>query len=272
MRMGEAQWWGRWEMSYATMINQVRASLIVTNRLLGEQFPQFQLSPDDILEFPGDFTVSLLGPCDCGHHSRGCRKDCGRECCFAPHDLATWDPGVCHLRPFIDQAVRGTATRQILGGAFAESLAFRTMEREGRVLRRRVEFKYCPRCDHRYEEATCPQPGCDAPEGQAVRRVARPNWLIRPEHEGGNYREMIRWVCGGCENIYPIRFRLREPVADDPCPLCGWRPVPGARAATITVWVRLPLGAPPGGRRARGGPAGDDPCDAQDDEGMTDDE
>ncbi|MCA1692725.1 MAG: hypothetical protein LC733_11210 [Actinobacteria bacterium] len=264
----EGPWWGRWEVAYATMINQVGASLRATNHLLAEQFPQFQLSRDDVLEFAGDFTVSLLGSCDCGHHRRGCRKECGRDCCFAPHDVAEWNPGKCHLRPFIDQAVRGTATRQILGAAFAESLTFRTMEREGRISRRRVEFKSCPLCEQLYEEETCPTPGCDGPGRSPVRRVARPNWLIHAEHEGGNYREMIRWVCGGCKNIYPIRFKLHERVVDDPCPMCSWKPAPEERAATITVWVRLPLG-----ERARGNWAGrDDPYDPEGEEGMTDDE
>jgi hypothetical protein len=270
---GARGWHGRWEAAYATMINQVRASVIATNRLLVDEFPQFELTPDDLLELPGDFTVSLLGGCDCGHHRRECGNNCGRACCFAPHALAAWDPSACHLRPFIDQAVRGTAVRRILGAAFAESLTYYALAREGRILRRRVEFKCCSRCQHLYDEATCPVPGCDGPEGDVVARTPRPNWLIHPEHEGGNYREMIRWVCGHCKNLYPIRFRLRERISDDPCPVCGWNAPPRKAPGTVTVWVRVP----PGGA-ARGFPGGrpsaeqSDPCDAQDEEGMTDDE
>jgi hypothetical protein len=232
-------WRGRWEVAYAAMINQLRASVIATNRLLVDQFPQFALSPDDLLELPGDFTVSLLGACDCGHHRRGCRQTCRRRCCFPRHSLEAWDPLVCHLRPFVDQAVRGTATNQVLGAAFAESLTYCALEREGRILRRRVEFKRCPRCQGLYEEAACPTPGCDPPEGVPVPRVARANWLIRPEHEGGTHREIVRWVCGSCGNLYPIRFKLQETVVGDPCPICGWRPPPSSRPASITVWAKL---------------------------------
>lgn len=236
-------WEGRWEVSYASLINQVTASLFATNRLLVEQFPQFGLTEDDLLELPGDFAVSLLTACDCGHHVRGCGHACGRECCFPRHDLARWNPSTCHLRPFIDQAVRGTAVKQILGAAFAESLTYVALEREGRILRRRVEFKRCPGCQALYDEAMCPTPGCELPTGAQVARVARANWLIRPEHEGGNYREVVRWVCGGCGNLSPLRFKLREALPARACPICGWSPSPPAQPARITVWARLPPGA-----------------------------
>lgn len=253
---GEA-WWGRWEMAYAVMINQLRASVIATNRLLVDQFPQFALGADDELELPGDFTVSLLGACDCGHHRRGCGGTCGRLCCFPRHSLDAWDPNVCHLRPFIDQAVRGTATSQILGAAFAESLTYCTLEREGRILRRRVEFKRCPGCQGLYEEATCPTPGCDPPEGVPVPRVARANWLIRPEHEGGTHREIVRWVCGGCGNLFPMRFKLQEIVPGDPCPVCGWRSPLSSRPTSVTVWAKVFVQGVP--RRAHShGPLADD--------------
>jgi len=244
------RWPGRWETAYAVMINQLSASLAATNRLLIEQFPQFALTDDDLLELPGDFTVSLLGACDCDHHRRGCQHRCGRGCCFPPHDLGEWNPLVCHLRPFIDQAVRGTAAKQILGAAFAESLTYCALERQGRILRRRVEFRRCPGCQVLYDEAACPTPGCELPSGPAVPRVARANWLIRPEHEGGNYREVVRWVCGSCGGIYPIRFKLQEVLPPGPCPVCGWSPSQPARPATVTVWARLFEDGANAGRRS----------------------
>jgi len=254
-------WWGRWEVAYPAMINQVGASLLASNRLLANQFPQFALTSDDLLELPGDFAVSLLGSCDCGHHRRECQRRCGRECCFAPHDLGSWDPLTCHLRPFVDQAVRGTATGQILGGAFAESLTYRELERQGRILRRRVEFKQCPGCGQLFDEATCPTPGCEPPEGVSVPQMVRPNWLILPEHEGGNYREMVRWVCAVCSSVYPIRFDLAAPVVGDPCPVCDWTPPSGTPPRRITLWVRRPPDSPPVGHSGAGGADGGDPYD-----------
>jgi hypothetical protein len=143
------------------------------------------------------------------------------------------------LRPFVDQAVRGTATNQILGAAFAESLTYRELERQARILRRRVEFKDCPGCRKLFDEESCPTPGCDPPEGAAVRRVARANWLIRAEHEGGNYREVVRWVCGRCKSLYPIRHRLTTEVLGDPCPICCWTSPEGTAPPRLTVWARV---------------------------------
>jgi hypothetical protein len=128
------QWGGWWKVAYAAMINQLAASVLATNRLLVAQFPQFALTDDDLLELPGDFTVSFLGACDCGHHRRECGHTCGRTCCFPRHDLGHWDPSTCDLRPFVDQAVRGTAAKRILGAAFAESLTYAALKREGRIL------------------------------------------------------------------------------------------------------------------------------------------
>lgn len=242
-------WWGRWEVAYAAMIFQVQASLVASNHLLVNRLPQFALDSDDLSELPGDFTVSLLGACNCGHHRRGCRASCGKECCYGPHDIGSWNPLTCHLRPFVDQAVRGTATKQILGGAFAESLIYRDLERQGRILRRRVEFIQCPACLEWFE-TSCQTPGCPGPEGVAVRRESRPNRLILPAQQGGNYVEVVRWECGACKSLYPIRFQLREPIIDDPCPVCRWTPPEGTAARRVTVWVRIPDQGAPG-----------DPCD-----------
>lgn len=238
---GAGGWSGRWEAAIAAMINQVRASLLVTSHLLDLHFPQFSLSQDDLLELPSYFTGALLGGCDCGHHRRGCGGTCGRGCCFPAHDLGSWDPAKCHLRPFIDQAVRGITGEQILGGAFAESLTFRALEGDGRILCRKVEFKRCPGCGMLYDEPRCPTPGCEPPGGPVL-TVARSNWLIRPEQEGGNYREVLRWVCGrrGCKNLYPIRYLRTRVALSDPCPLCGWVAPDGGRPASLTVWARLP--------------------------------
>jgi len=100
--------------------------------------------------------MSLLGACDCRHHRRDCRNRCGRGCCFGDHDTRTWDPDSCYLRPFIDQAVRGTAQRRILGGAFAESMLYRAIEAEGRVLCRTVEWGCCEVCGRSFQGQVCP--------------------------------------------------------------------------------------------------------------------
>jgi len=250
-------WGGRWEVAYAAMINQLQASVVATDRLLVDQLPQFALTEDDLLLLPGDFTLSLLGGCDCGHHRRGCGEACGRLCCFPRHDLNGWDPLGCHLRPFLDQAVRGTAAKQILGGAFSESLTYSALRAEGRILRCRVEFKRCPSCQTQYEEASCPTPGCEPPDGLPVGRGARANWLIHPEPEGGNYRRLVRWVCDGCGNLIPVRFRLREVLPADPCPVCGWAAPADDRPRTQTVWVRL-FPAGPGADPYEGTGAHDD--------------
>jgi hypothetical protein len=272
------QWHGRWEVAFAAMINQLSASVIATNRLLVDHFPQFALTDEDVLELPGYFTLSMLVSCDCGHHRRGCTSGpeghaCGRECCFPRHDLRRWDPAECHLRPFIDQAVRGTAVKQILGGAFAESLTYSALEREGRILRRRVEFKRCPGCHALYDDAACPTPGCDPPTGVPVSRVYRANWLIHPEHEGGNYRELERWVCGGCTNLYAKRFKLQAALPAGACPVCGWSAPPKARPRSITVWVRVFDQGGVGRRRAYPGElAAGDPFEDVDEEACHDDQ
>jgi len=74
---------------------------------------------------------------------------------------------------------------------------------------------------------------------------------------------MVRWVCGSCGSIYPIRFKLQEMLPAGPCPACGWSPSQSARPATVTVWVRL-LEGEANGRRAGGEVAlvGSDPYGA----------
>jgi len=266
---GTNGWSGRWPNAVLALSAVVRASATATNELLRNQLPQFALSSDDLDELPSYFALSLLGGCDCVHHRRGCGGTCGRECCFGDHDLATWDPATCHLRPFVDQAVRGTAAEQILGGAFADSMLYRQLEREGRILRRRAEFRRCPGCNQLYDEPTCPTPGCIPSKGAIPKRVARPNWLILPEHEGGTYREVVRWICGStdCGNLYPIRFVRTDRIADDPCPVCGW--TPGVKPpTTVTVWVRLTGRA--AATRARPGAEPRDPCGLPDEEAVDD--
>jgi hypothetical protein len=213
-----------------------------TSRLLEGNGPRYRLTVDERAQFPGFFTMALVRGCSCGHHRRGCGGACGRGCCFEDHDLAAWDPSACGLRPFIDQAVRGRPGRKIFGGAFAESLTYRFLEPPDRILCRPVEFKRCPECGMLYEEPVCPQMHGGTIEEQPVVHIARSNWLIVPEHVGGNYREIIRWRCGDvrCKNLYPIRFTgLREA---SPCPVCGWSPAGETKPGKVTVWVRVPAG------------------------------
>jgi hypothetical protein len=105
------------------------------------------------------------------------------------------------------------------------------------------------------------------------RRIARPNWLILPEHEGGTYREVVRWVCGNtdCASLFPIRFQRTERIVDDPCPVCGWTPGPKP-APTVTVWVRLTGRAMATRTRTGGGGTAEfrDPCGFPDEEAVDD--
>lgn len=260
VELGRGPWWGRWEVAYAAMIFQVEASLVASGRLLANQFPQFALTSDDLSELPGDFAVSLLGSCDCGHQRRDGQPASDKACSYEPHDIGSWDPLKCHLRPFVDQAVRGTATNQIRGGAFAESLIYRDLERQGRILRRRAEFKECPGCGELFDETSCPTPGCPGAGEVTVKRVARANWLILPAHQGGDYQEVVRWVCGRCSGLYPMRLTREAAMPAGPCPVCSWTPDEGTQPRRITVWVRVPRPAPTGDV---GHQPGCDPCDPQ---------
>lgn len=236
--LGADAWSARWDGAIDYLVGQVRASLQATADLIANQLPQFALSAEDLEELPEYFTIALVFACDCGYHKRTCRQRCGGECCSADHALTEWDPARCHLRAFVDQAVRGTARAQLLGGAFADSLLYKSLERDGRILRRFVEAKQCTQCGVNYEGSACDDPACEAVDEQAVLHVAVSNRLILPEHEGGNYREVVRWICGECANLFPQRVRRHHIVLGDACPRCGW--APGERApATKTLWVRV---------------------------------
>ncbi|MGE0880486.1 MAG: hypothetical protein AB7L13_21725 [Acidimicrobiia bacterium] len=238
-------WYARWDGAIDYMVGQVASSVQATATILANQLPQFALSDDDIEELPDYFAVAIVFACDCGYHQRTCRQRCGGGCCSVDHALTHWNPKRCHLRAFVDQAVRGTARPQILGGAFADSMLYKSLERDGRILRRFVEAKQCPTCETLYEASQCEQPGCGPVDDDAVLHVAVPNRLILPEHEGGNYREVVRWVCGDpqCRNLFEQRVRRHQLVLGDGCPRCGWQP--GAKApATKTLWVRVALARP----------------------------
>jgi len=173
--------------------------------------------------------MSLTGRCDCRHHVRGC-TGCGRNCCFPDHDLRTWDPYRCHLRPFVDQAVRGTAQRRIMGGAFAASMLFRSLERDGKLLCRTVEWGRCEDCGRVFEGLHCPEPHPHHPG--SIRREPRKNQLIRPADGEGGHLPFKRWWCAACHHLYGgagVR-----PANTPGCPRCGSAP-----ARRMTVWARV---------------------------------
>ena len=238
-------WDGRWPSAVGEVVRMVRSSLVAINRALTSSVPRAALDVDDLVELPSLFAMALLGACDCDHHVRGCGRRCGRDCCYPDHDLRRWDPAVCHLRAFVDQAVTGSARGVLQGGAFAESLLYRALAREGRAVRRKVEFCRCSGCGTLYEGSACPNEHCRRRRDDATVRVKRVNWLVTPAVEGGDHDEVVRCVCAACGNL----FHRGDPVR---CPACLWRPGSGESVASVTVWTRVPQGATPrcGRRRA----------------------
>lgn len=217
------------ELAVLALAEQVEASLAVTLRLLAAQTGIAIVDREEVSSTAYVITMSLLGVCDCGHHLRECGRRCRRSCCFPDHDLRTWDPGVCHLRPFIDQAVRGTAQRRILGGAFASSMLFRILEAEGRLLCRTVEWGRCDDCGRAFEGAHCPSPH---PQSRVTsRREPRKNQLIVPARDSGpGHVPIQRWWCGDCRHLYGSAINSRR--GGVACPRCG-----SATTTTKAVWT-----------------------------------
>ena len=85
-------WWGRWETAYATMINQVRASLVATGRLLDNQFPQFPLNDDDLLELPGTSPSHSSAPVTAHITSEVVSSAAAASAAFLPTTLALGTP------------------------------------------------------------------------------------------------------------------------------------------------------------------------------------
>ena len=219
------------ELAVLALVEQVQASLWASVRLLADQTGLAVVGADEIASMAAAMGMSLLGVCDCGHHLRGC-PGCGTSCCYPDHDLRTWDPTVCHLRPFIDQAVRGTAQRRILGGAFAASMLFRLLEGEGRLLCRTVEWGRCEVCGRAFEGPRCPEP--HPTSSRSVRREPRKNQIIAPPVGNFGHVPIQRWWCATCRHLYGSagaagRRSLRV------CPRCG-----GPPSASKAVWTLAP--------------------------------
>ena len=214
------------------LVEQVRSSLVASVRMLAEQIGIRIVANDEIPSMAADLGMSLLGSCACGHHVRQCRG-CGASCCYSDHDLRNWNPTVCHLRPFIDQAVRGSAQRRILGGAFASGMLFRLLEREGRLMCRTVEWGCCEVCGRTFEGLRCPEPHVSAVG--SVRREPRKNQLIVPPVGEAGHVPMQRWWCGSCRHLYGAAARRQRPA---PCPRCGRAPT-----ASKAVWTLVPRSA-----------------------------
>jgi hypothetical protein len=206
------------ELAGLALIEQVELSVHTSLRLLSAQTGLAVVESDEITSTAAAITMSLLGACDCGHHLRGCGGTCGRGCCFPDHDLRTWDARACHLRPFIDQAVRGTARRRILGGAFAEGMLFRMLESEGRMLCRTVEWGRCEICGRAFEGTRCPEPHQEP--SRPVRREPRKNQLIVPARSTGmGHVPIQRWWCPSCQHLHGSAGMRRRRTAT--CPRCG---------------------------------------------------
>ncbi len=219
------------ELAVLALIEQVHASLQTSIRLLGERTGLAVVAAEETASLAASMGMSLLGVCDCGHHLRGC-DGCGSSCCYPDHDLRTWDPDVCHLRPFVDQAVRGTAQRRILGGAFATGMLFRLLEREGRLLCRTVEWGCCEICGRSFEGVRCPEPHATLP--RSIRREPRKNQLILPPLGNAGHVPMQRWWCAPCRHLFGAaggagRHRTAE------CPRCG-----APATASKAVWTLTP--------------------------------
>lgn len=239
-----ARWLSRWNPAVTELVAIVRASTENARHLLCTVVPELEIDRDDIVELPSLMAVGLMGSCDCEHHVRGCRSGarCTRRCCFPDHDLADWDATQVPFRAFVDQAVRGEAIAALRGGAFAESMLYRLLESEGRVLVRKVEVARCTQCRTDFEGPRCPAPECGTLADETTPRRARSNWLVVPEVAGGPYSEVGRLVCGdaGCARLFPKR---RDPR----CPTCGWEPPPDTSPKSVSVWLRLARSSVGGG-------------------------
>ncbi|GEM_PF-5512427 len=217
------------EPALYALIEQAASSIAVSARLLSERAGLAVVEREEHGSLAAMFGMSLTGRCDCGHHVRGC-TGCGRTCCFADHDLRTWDPYRCHFRPFVDQAVRGTAQRRIMGGAFAASMLFRALEREGKLLCRTVEWGRCDVCDRAFEGLHCPEP--HPRQTGPVRREPRKNQLIQPATADGGHLPLQRWWCAECHHLFGAAGARETDVAS--CPRCERRP-----NRRMTVWARI---------------------------------
>lgn len=224
------------DIALFALVEQAGAAVAATVRLLTERAGLAVVDREEVSSLAAVFALSLTGRCDCGHHVRGC-TGCGRNCCFPDHDLRTWDPERCHLRPFVDQAVRGTAQRRIMGGAFAAGMLFRALEREGKLLCRTVEWGRCEDCGRAFEGLRCPEPHPHRPG--SIRREPRKNQLVRPADGAGGHLPLQRWWCSGCHHLYGAAGPKRDGV--DACPRCA-----GAPERRMTVWARVVAPAPIG--------------------------
>jgi hypothetical protein len=217
------------ELAVLALVEQVQAALLASIRLLAAQTGLAIVTPDETASMAAAMGMSLLGVCDSGHHPRRCGGTCGGTCCFADHDIRTWDPATCHLRPFVDQAVRGTAQKRILGGAFASSMMFRLLEAEGRVLCRTVEWGRCEVCGRAFEGSRCPAP--HRPAVAPSRREPRKNQIIVPAVGAADgYVPMQRWWCAACCHLYGSAASARRRSAT--CPRCG-----SASSTSKAVWT-----------------------------------
>ncbi|MFN0090160.1 MAG: hypothetical protein ACKVWR_07830 [Acidimicrobiales bacterium] len=234
-QLGADAWDQRWPLAFVELIRLVRTCLWETAAGLAAIAPHAALSEDDLLELPSLFAMALTGSCDCGHHVQACRRGaerCAAECCYERHELRRWQPSRCHLRSFVDEAIRGSAQKGIRGGWFSDSMLYRVLAEDSRLLRRKVEHCRCDSCGCLFEGAHCPD--CDAPITPGTRREARGNWLVTPASHGGDHHELVRWQCGECANLWPS-------YDGNGCPRCGWRPAAGKSPGRVTVWVRTDL-------------------------------
>jgi hypothetical protein len=162
--------------------------------------------------------------------------------CPEPYHLARWQAGgPLSLQGFVAQAVRGSATDALRGGAFRSSLLYPLLRESLGLMIGAVEFhichaESCHAADIRqareagqhltgqdvqqwqgrgvYRGTVCPT--CGTPyDRQQSYALARRHWLVLPDQWGGSYTALERWRCTRCGNLYPLRWRV--------CPLCQHR-------------------------------------------------
>ncbi len=162
--------------------------------------------------------------------------------CPEPYHLARWQAGgPLSLQGFVAQAVRGSATDALRGGAFRSSLLYPLLHESLGLMIGAVEFhichaEACHAADIRqareagqhltgqdvqqwqgrgvYRGAVCPT--CGTPyDRQQSYALARRHWLVLPDQWGGSYTALERWRCTRCGNLYPLRWGA--------CPLCQHR-------------------------------------------------
>lgn len=141
------------------------------------------------------------------------------------HVLTNWQPHERRLRVFVAEAVRGSASPVLKGGAFEQSMLYPRLMEDFGLRVGQVAFKVChaPECNGAliqhsvttgtplqlrditrglYEGARCTACGTPA-HAQKTYHLARRHWLFVPANYGGNYVLWHVWRCTRCGTLFP---------------------------------------------------------------------